>query len=463
MSALWLAAAALAAPACTEEQAPCVPQCGDRLCGDNGCGGTCGLCASGLECNAGQCRCPAGKDLCGADCFNTQTSLKHCGECGNACATGQACESGACKCPSGQALCNGQCVSLATSLNCGACGVACAGGTACEAGACKCPAGTLKCGSKCVDPLTDVANCGACGTTCPSGGSGAAPVCADGKCARRCLADAATELCDGTKTCCGGVGCTDTKNDPNNCGGCGEVCPSDTAAGLVGVCDDGSCRQRCANDPAGQYCAKPSSGGASACNSAGRCAVSCTNSAETVCSTSSGATCVNLSTDDGNCGLCGTRCASNQDCLEKNCATKIIRCTVQAASGWQTCNASVLPATAGTSVTATQLVDIGAFGTTGGWISGFFESLATDATRGPGRDTNPYATGDYRYNTSYRFNELLWRVNGTVSGPGPERGFNDPPVAAGRAGTIQLRINVLDGELNWADGSLTVAVSVTTP
>ena len=48
----------------------CVPQCSNKECGDNGCGGTCGTCGDGLACNTGMCeavpfaglsvKCPAG-------------------------------------------------------------------------------------------------------------------------------------------------------------------------------------------------------------------------------------------------------------------------------------------------------------------------------------------------------------------------------------------------------------------
>lgn len=36
---------------------PCVPDCTGRECGDDGCGGTCGVCPSGRHCFAGNCTC----------------------------------------------------------------------------------------------------------------------------------------------------------------------------------------------------------------------------------------------------------------------------------------------------------------------------------------------------------------------------------------------------------------------
>jgi hypothetical protein len=67
----------------------CTPDCTGMDCGDDGCGGTCGVCDPSQQCDAGACTCAplcAGK-LCGDDgCGGV------CGEC----AAGQACEAGAC-------------------------------------------------------------------------------------------------------------------------------------------------------------------------------------------------------------------------------------------------------------------------------------------------------------------------------------------------------------------------------
>ncbi|MDP6946702.1 MAG: hypothetical protein QF464_21310, partial [Myxococcota bacterium] len=56
----------------------CVPACGDKSCGDDGCGGACGACDEGLACDAdGQC-------VCAPDCDG-----KTCGDdgCGGVCGT----------------------------------------------------------------------------------------------------------------------------------------------------------------------------------------------------------------------------------------------------------------------------------------------------------------------------------------------------------------------------------------
>ncbi len=57
---------ACATAACPEEvaacqaDAPCVSECTDKVCGDDGCEGSCGTCAEGQTCEAGQCTGPPG-------------------------------------------------------------------------------------------------------------------------------------------------------------------------------------------------------------------------------------------------------------------------------------------------------------------------------------------------------------------------------------------------------------------
>lgn len=52
-----------AAEAATEAatEVDCTPSCGDRVCGDDGCGGQCGLCDGGKECHNGKCTVPCAK------------------------------------------------------------------------------------------------------------------------------------------------------------------------------------------------------------------------------------------------------------------------------------------------------------------------------------------------------------------------------------------------------------------
>lgn len=46
----------------------CLPACGGRNCGDDGCGRTCGVCTGGQSCLGGVCTCPSGQDFCGGLC-----------------------------------------------------------------------------------------------------------------------------------------------------------------------------------------------------------------------------------------------------------------------------------------------------------------------------------------------------------------------------------------------------------
>ncbi len=59
----------------------CTPACNGKQCGDDGCGGTCGTCASGKACNAETGKCSV---ACAADCAG-----KQCGDdgCGGSCGT----------------------------------------------------------------------------------------------------------------------------------------------------------------------------------------------------------------------------------------------------------------------------------------------------------------------------------------------------------------------------------------
>jgi hypothetical protein len=86
----------------------------------------------------------------------------------------------------------------------------------------------------------------------------------------RCRCAAGRLDCDGDGRCE-----TDVRNDPENCGGCGVVCPPNTS------CAEGRCAI-CLGDRCGDLC-------------------------------------TNLQTDDENCGACGNRCANDESCLGGTC------------------------------------------------------------------------------------------------------------------------------------------------
>ena len=178
-----------------------LPACLGKDCGDNGCGGVCGLCGGPFDaCVGGVCTCQpqcvdkeCGPDLCG-------------GECG-VCAGGAVCQDAACTCvPEFETECCGDDVCWLDS-----CGVS--GGTAavcpfgCEAG--ECANCTPECAGKECGPDACGGSCGKC--------TGQQEVCLAGLC-----------------TCqpkCAGLAC-----GPDGCGGvCGEC------AGAQDACVAGAC------------------------------------------------------------------------------------------------------------------------------------------------------------------------------------------------------------------------------
>ena len=189
----------------------CAPTCGARVCGDDGCGGSCGACEGGQECSSeGQCAAvpcvPACADrACGPDgCA---------GSCGT-CIDGQECSA------------DGHC---ATS----GCVPAC-GGKSCGADGCGASCGTCDDGEMCSEdgqcapppcaPACDGKACGAdgCGGSCG--------VCAGGQeCSAEgeCATVACVPACAGKD--CGDDGCG------GSCGGCDDADPC-----TVDVCDEGA-------------------------------------------------------------------------------------------------------------------------------------------------------------------------------------------------------------------------------
>ena len=119
--------------------------------------------------------------------------------------------------------------------------------------------------------------CGTCGTyvCCPQPGPNEYGACIDGQCAYACVQGAVR--CDGS--------CTFLDWDPNNCGGCGNVCPASTP-----YCDWGNCSE-C---PAGQ----------TKCNGF----------------------CADLNNDPFNCGVCGNVCAGGHVCFFATCCNPTVQC-----------------------------------------------------------------------------------------------------------------------------------------
>jgi len=114
-------------------------------------------------------------------------------------------------------------------------------------------------GSACIDLRTDAQNCGTCGQACPS-----TATCVDGGCA-----------CPGGLAACGS-GCADLASDPDNCGACGAPC------GDL-FCLTGACSADC--------------GALASCSGA----------------------CIDIMTDSRNCGACGADCGAGASCVAGMC------------------------------------------------------------------------------------------------------------------------------------------------
>ncbi|MBI5531166.1 MAG: hypothetical protein HY898_00520 [Deltaproteobacteria bacterium] len=202
---------------------------------DNANCGQCGqACPAGELCSAKTCAltCQQGLTDCSGTCVNLSTDNANCGQCGQACPTGELCSNKACDvaCQQGLTECSGLCANLGSdNLNCGQCGHACVGNTACSQGYCvvACPLGTTDCSGHCADLTADPQNCGSCGFVCPTF-SHATSTCSSSGCHAACNA--------GWADCKVNInGCeTNLENDPQNCGACGNVCPS-------GFCSSSKC------------------------------------------------------------------------------------------------------------------------------------------------------------------------------------------------------------------------------
>jgi len=252
-------------------------RCCDSLDGDVACGSEC-------------CEFPDQACCDGHTCTDL-LSNDNCGGCGIVCSGGRTCQDLVCTCPAGTTDCGGACVNTQSDdNNCGACGNVCSGGKSCENGVCTCPNGGTDCGGTCTNVLFDDANCGACGNACA-----ASEKCFLGSCG---CSDPSQLYCNGQ--------CIDGFSDPNNCGRCGNVCPAGQD------CIGGECQPPC-DDPCHELvnnvCVLKDPSKDSVCNGA----------------------CVDLNSDQNNCGACGNVCPAGQECVDGAC--KSPRC----ASGTTDC------------------------------------------------------------------------------------------------------------------------------
>jgi len=107
----------------------CQPQCDDRVCGDDGCGGVCGTCAQDESCDAGACL-PATPDECEASCDDLEYACgEHCGVACGTCADDERCVDHACVCAPSCTVatcgqddgCGGTCAECPRDVSCADC------------------------------------------------------------------------------------------------------------------------------------------------------------------------------------------------------------------------------------------------------------------------------------------------------------------------------------------------------
>ncbi len=134
---------------------PCTPNCWGKVCGDDGCGGTCGHCYT-TEGALDDGLCQDGKCGCSPSCAGKQCGPDGCGGTCGVCSGGKICTNG---------VCQGGCQPNCAGLECG--GDGCGG----QCGTC---AGTDSCqNGKCVAP--DPGDCGVCAAGLSCGADEANP------------------------------------------------------------------------------------------------------------------------------------------------------------------------------------------------------------------------------------------------------------------------------------------------
>ncbi|KAK9832641.1 hypothetical protein WJX81_006436 [Elliptochloris bilobata] len=245
---------------CDNEFATCAPLDSTNGCETNIGNDTnnCGFCAY---------QCPLASDVCCSGvCADLQTSSTNCGQCGFFCVSLPNVQTAQCT--------NGNCI--ATCLS--------AALTQCQTGQ----------GPFCANLQTDPNYCGSCVNPCPSDKNGRGTrICQAGVCGIICLRQYPNQC--GTS---GNSNCVNLATDIQNCGTCGNVCPTD--ANALTSCNNGRCTFACQ----GQY-------------------TQCTNANGNIF-------CAQLQQDNNNCGTCNYSCSSGLSCVYGVCTNALVGRRLQA-------------------------------------------------------------------------------------------------------------------------------------
>jgi hypothetical protein len=200
--------------------------------------------------------------------------------------------------------CGGKCKDVYSDPeNCGDCGIHCNPPGRCTGGKCVCPPPLTYCEPNCVNLNLDPLNCGQCGNRCLAGEQ-----CCNGTCACDCTT---LNRCPANQDCCSGQ-CANLDSDPNNCGGCGQVCQviADTLGGSGYEYETGQC--------VGEGCTCPT-GLIRASRPGDVPPICCPPERPTFCRVEPGSMCVDLNSNDRNCGRCGNQCPQGQRCCQGHC------------------------------------------------------------------------------------------------------------------------------------------------
>jgi len=244
----------------------CTPNCKDKQCGDDGCGGSCGSCGDNALCNLGKCECKSGFGNCndnwGDGCeANFSTDPHHCSDCATDCGDNSICNNKICGCKDGYDNCDGlwsdgcEVDKMNDPKNCNGCGNKCVLANVkevgCEGGVCKvvsCNEGYANCDN--LDSTgceKEINTASSCGTNCLnivtcSSDNGTNASCDNGVCRLTCNVGYADCNAEAGKT----DGCEINLNSINTCGtDCSNLTKCVSTNGSNPTCESGVCKLSC--------------------------------------------------------------------------------------------------------------------------------------------------------------------------------------------------------------------------
>ncbi len=314
------------------------------------CGPDCAACPEGANrCSDGLCRCgasdpcPAGEACCDTGCFDLQTSQNHCGACDTDCdqmpyVSDPFCDAGSCnyaQCDQGNHDCddvreNG-CETPSDMNNCSACDDRCDNinvyihteNHACIAATCTydCLPDYESCDDNpangCETPLTEPTTCGTCDNDCTDNPAGHACI------ANTCGCTNPALDCPPEYLCCNNA-CA--PHDANHCGACDSGC-SIGAGGVICVkvdavtwecqCEDTVNHTDCKGEYIFSQASCRSDTHRCTCQGDENCAGTL---ADMCCITAGIHSCVDMLTDENNCGICGVICTAGDTCTDGACS-----------------------------------------------------------------------------------------------------------------------------------------------